>query len=311
MSGKKPNELYIERIYDAPVKMVWEAWVDPKQAAKWWGPRGFTITTHSKELKVGGIWHYTMHGPDGVDYPNKTVYLEIKDQARLVYDHGGYDDRPPMFRVTVNFSTLGKKTKMEMTMAFPSEEVAKETAKFIKKAGGNGTWDRLAEYLSEDEHFVVNRSFAASIDKVFEMWTNPQHLPKWLPPGGFDMKFISVDIKTGGSSFYSMTNADGLTMFGKAFYQEVTRPARIIYKQIFCDESGNVSRHPMAPTWPENMLVTVLFTEEDKNQTRVTLITEIIGDANTIERDTFHGAKGGMTMGWNASFDRLDELFIM
>ncbi len=52
MATKKlPNELSITRVYDAPVKAVWDAWTDPKKAAKWWGPRGFTITTHSKELK--------------------------------------------------------------------------------------------------------------------------------------------------------------------------------------------------------------------------------------------------------------------
>ncbi len=73
----KSNEIKITRIFEAPLKTVWEAWTDTKQVEKWWGPRGFTITTHSKELKVGGIWHYTMHGPDGTDYPNKTLSLEV------------------------------------------------------------------------------------------------------------------------------------------------------------------------------------------------------------------------------------------
>lgn len=307
MSAKKPNELYINRIYDAPVKMVWEAWVDPNKAAKWWGPRGFTITTHSKDLKVGGVWHYTMHGPDGVDYPNKTKYLEVEKYSRLVYDHGGYDDRPPIFRVTVNFTDLGEKTKMEMTMTLPTPEAAKEISKFIKKAGGNATWDRLAEYLSDDQKFVINRTFEAPIDRVFEMWTNPKHLPQWLPPTGFDMNFISADIKTGGTSFYSMSNGD-VTMYGKSLYQEISRPDRIVYKQVFCDEQGNISRHPMAPTWPETMLVVVTFVKEEENLTRVTATTEIIGEATAEERATFHESKGGMTHGWSGSFDRLDEV---
>ena len=50
----KPNELYIERIYDAPVKMVWEAWTEPDQVAQWWGPRGFTITTKHEDVRTGG-----------------------------------------------------------------------------------------------------------------------------------------------------------------------------------------------------------------------------------------------------------------
>ena len=61
-------------------------------------------------------WHYTMHGPDGIDYPNKTLYHEVETHSKLVYDHGGNDDRPPLFRVTVLFSETGGKTKMDMTM---------------------------------------------------------------------------------------------------------------------------------------------------------------------------------------------------
>ena len=74
----KSNEIRITRIYDAPLKAVWDAWTDPEQVAQWWGPRGFTITTHSKDLRPGGNWNYTMHGPDGVDYPNKTQYLRSR-----------------------------------------------------------------------------------------------------------------------------------------------------------------------------------------------------------------------------------------
>lgn|GEM_PF-4919201 len=52
-------------MYDAPVQTVWEAWTDPDQVAQWWGPLGFTLTTHHKELRPGGIWHDTMPEPDG------------------------------------------------------------------------------------------------------------------------------------------------------------------------------------------------------------------------------------------------------
>src|SRR5215510_7884765 len=109
----KPNEIQITRSYNAPLKAVWDAWVDPAQAAHWWGPRGFTITTHSKDLRPGGSWVYTMHGPDGTDYPNITQYLEVEKHSRLVYDHGGNADRPPLFRVTVQFSEAAGKTKMD------------------------------------------------------------------------------------------------------------------------------------------------------------------------------------------------------
>src|SRR5687767_5583144 len=123
----KSNEIRITRIYDAPVKAVWDAWTDPKQVEKWWGPRGFTLTHHSKDLRPGGHWKYTMHGPDGTDYPNRTLYYEVEKHAKLVYDHGGTEDTPPLFRVTVLFSESKGKTKMDMTMALATPEVAEET----------------------------------------------------------------------------------------------------------------------------------------------------------------------------------------
>src|SRR3954465_3240730 len=116
-AGSNPNEITITRLFDAPLKPAWGAWTDTMQVAKWWGPRGFTLTTHSKDLRAGGIWHYTMHGPDGVDYPNKAKYLEVDQYSRLVYDHGGNDDRAPLFRVTVLFTENKGKTKMDMSMA--------------------------------------------------------------------------------------------------------------------------------------------------------------------------------------------------
>lgn len=116
----KSNEIKIVRVYDAPLSAVWDAWHDIKQVSQWWGPRGFTLTSHSKELKAGGVWHYTMHGPDGTDYPNKTKYIEVEKKeksARMVYDHGGYDDRPPLFRVTALFTELAKnRTELQLSL---------------------------------------------------------------------------------------------------------------------------------------------------------------------------------------------------
>jgi uncharacterized protein YndB with AHSA1/START domain len=306
----KPNELYITRIYDAPVKMVWEAWTDPKQVAQWWGPRGFTITTKHKDVKTGGTWVYTMHGPDGVDYSNNTKFLEVEKYARLVYDHGGNENQPPMFRVTVNFSEKNGKTLMDMTMALPTAEAAVETKKFIKKAGGDSTWDRLAEYLEKEstnkEKFFFNRTFDAPIELMFKMWTDPNHLAKWLAPAGADIKFIKADIKSGGSSFYCMAGAYG-KMYGRAQYLEIKSPNRIVYTQQFCDENEKVSRHPMSPTWPETVLTTISLNEEGPNKTRVTLTWEPQGSVTPAEMDTFVKGKAGMTQGWGGSLDKLEQ----
>lgn len=314
MASQKNNssELKITRIYDAPVEAVWGAWTDPEQAAKWWGPRGFTITTHSKDLRVGGTWHYTMHGPDGVDYPNKAKYLEVEPLSKLVYDHGGYDDRPPLFRVSVTFKENQGKTRMDMTMTVSSPEALEEIKKIIRKAGGNATWDRLAEYLSakisNKQTFVINRSFEIPIQTMFDMWTNPDHLSQWLPPVGFKMELLKADIRTGGQSFYCMSNEGGLKMYGRAHYLEISKSNRLVYTQQFCDEKNEkATRHPLAPTWPETMLTVVTFTEEGPDQTRVTVQWEPHEQFSPEELNTFIQSRGGMTQGWTGSFDKLED----
>ena len=307
----KSNEIKLTRVYDAPVKAVWDAWTDPEQAAQWWGPRGFTITTHSKDFRAGGHWRYTMHGPDGVEYLNISNYHEVEQYKKMVYDHGGNDEQKPLFRVTVTFKEENGKTTMDMTMTLPSPEAADSTREYIKKANGNSCWDRLGEYLEKKVHgnekFIINRTFDAPIDLVYELWTNPDHFSKWLAPTGFDMKFIRADIKSGGDTFYCMSNAAGLKMYGRAHYIEVKKPDYLKYTQEFCDENENLSRHPMAPTWPATMLTIVELTPEGPDQTRVTITWSCHGETTPEELETFLKGRSGMTIGWTGSFDKLED----
>lgn len=308
----KTNELRLQRTYDAPVALVWDAWTDVEQVAKWWGPRGFTLTTHSKDLRPGGHWSYTMHGPDGTDYENKTLYHEVEERKRLVYDHGGSDDRPPLFRVTVTFDEVDGRTHLDMRMSFESPDAAEQARQFIKRASGDSTWDRLAEYLEKtaagSEAFVINRSFDAPLEVLFDMWTDPEHFSRWLPPTGFTMEFLHADIRPGGSGFYKMTNGSDLTFHGRLNYLEICRPDRIAYTQQHCDAEGNVTRHPLAPVWPETMLSVVTFASESPTQTRVTVTWRPYGEVSIEELAAFTEARTGMTLGWSGSFDKLDEL---
>ncbi|MFN0118195.1 MAG: SRPBCC family protein [Elusimicrobiota bacterium] len=312
---EKSNEIKLIRFYEAPVKAVWDAWTEPEQVAKWWGPRGFTLTSHSKDITTGGHWHYTMHGPNGADYVNKTKYLEVVPYKKLHYDHGGNDERAPLFRVTVYFKEVKGGTEMDMTMALATAEAAEQTRQFIKKAGGDSTWDRFAEYLKQKasgkDVFVINRSFNAPINVVFDMWTDPKHFSQWLAPTGFHMKFIKADIRPNGKTFYSMTAENGsMTLYGCAEYLKIERPHTLVYNQQFCDEHENISHHPMVPTYPETMQTTVQFSEEGSHQTRVTVTWEPIGNVKPEEFAAFIQMRAGMTQGWTGSFDKLEEYLV-
>lgn len=312
-SRSKSNELRLTRVYDAPVSAVWDAWTIQEQVEQWWGPRGFTLTTHEKDLRAGGSWRYTMHGPDGVDYPNVTKYFVVEPHKKLVYDHGGTDDTPPLFRVTVTFTEANGQTTMEMIFALASPEAAAETAKFIKKVGGNATWDRLAEHLGHaatgKSSFVINRTFDAPIARVFEMWTSPEHLAKWLPPAGARMRFLRSEIAPGKSTLFVIEGDHG-TMHVRAEYLAIEPPRRIVYAQQFVDERERPAPAPGAELWPATLRTTVLLTEEAPDRTRVTVTTEPHGPTASAELEAFVHERSGMTLGWTGSFDALEARLV-
>jgi uncharacterized protein YndB with AHSA1/START domain len=145
------REIVIARDFDAPRAAVFDAWTDAKHLARWWGPDGFTTTTHAIDVRPGGVWRFVMHGPDGRDYQNTITYLEVARPARLVYEHGGEEQElgAVRFGVTVTFEWSGGKTRVTLRMVFPTaaerDRVARE---YGAEEGGKQTLARLAEHLA-------------------------------------------------------------------------------------------------------------------------------------------------------------------
>ena len=74
---RDPRSIIGSRVLDAPRALVFSAWTNPKHLAQWWGPNGFTTTTHAYDFRPGGVWRFVMHGPDGRDYQNRITFDEI------------------------------------------------------------------------------------------------------------------------------------------------------------------------------------------------------------------------------------------
>ncbi len=139
------REISETRVINAPRELIWEVWTEPVHVIQWWGPSGFTNTTHSMDVRVGGEWVHTMHGPDGRDYPNRIVYVELVKPERLVYDHIS----EPHHRTTVIFEDIGNgKTKLIFNMVFDTTEDRRYVAeKFKAESGLTQHLDRMEEYL--------------------------------------------------------------------------------------------------------------------------------------------------------------------
>src|SRR5258708_10949545 len=79
------REVHLSRIYDAPRELVFKMWTDPKHLAQWWGPDGFTTTTHEIDVRPAGVWRFIMPAPDGRGYSNSIVYIWVAPPERLAY----------------------------------------------------------------------------------------------------------------------------------------------------------------------------------------------------------------------------------
>src|SRR5580692_2586204 len=144
----------MEREFSAPPAAVFRAYADPEALKRWYGPDGFTITMIAMDFRVGGLLRFTMHGPDGTDYPSRIQYREIVPAARLAYRHGSdMDDDPNAFEVEVSFAPLGPdRTLLTMHSTFPSIEARNAVIKFGAVELGMQTVEKLAAYLEGAGH---------------------------------------------------------------------------------------------------------------------------------------------------------------
>jgi uncharacterized protein YndB with AHSA1/START domain len=135
-------EILSTRTFDAPRERIFQAWTDPVHLARWWGPKGFSNTFHEFELRPGGNWRFVMHGPDGVDYKNHSVFVEITEPERIVFDHVS----GPHFRVIASFDEAGGKTALTYRMVFDTAAVCAQVRTFALKANEEN-FDRLTKEL--------------------------------------------------------------------------------------------------------------------------------------------------------------------
>ncbi|HTJ78837.1 MAG TPA: SRPBCC family protein [Rariglobus sp.] len=136
------REIISARVFDASPDRIFQAWTDPAILALWWGPKGFTNTFHVFEPRPGGDWKFVMHGPDGTDYKNESVFLQIEKPSRIVLDHIS----SPRFRVVATFAPEGNKTKLTFRMIFETVDM-RERVKGVVIDANEQNFDRLAEQL--------------------------------------------------------------------------------------------------------------------------------------------------------------------
>ncbi|NMG74402.1 SRPBCC family protein [Aromatoleum diolicum] len=133
------REFVHSRVIDAPRERVFKAFSDPAHLARWWGPNGFSSTFHEFDFRAGGTWRFVMHGPDGTDYPNESVFMEVLAPERIVFEHfSGHH-----FEMTITLAAQGAQTVVGWRQVFDTAAERQRIAKFVTEANEQNL-DRLA-----------------------------------------------------------------------------------------------------------------------------------------------------------------------
>jgi uncharacterized protein YndB with AHSA1/START domain len=307
MAESKDRELVFTRMFDAPRELVWKAWTEPQHVSQWWGPRGFTTTIHEMDVRPGGVWRQTMHGPDGIEYPNESVFVEVVKPERVSYTLTGGKEGDPVHQLeqTWTFEAQGDKTKLTLRMLFPSPAALEHVVKtFGAVEGATQTLDRLGEHLptmSEKDNYVagdkerevvITRVFDAPRELVFKAWTDPKIMKEWYGPKMFTNTVCELDVRVGGAWRIVMRGPDGAEYPGRGVYREIVKPERLVFTSEATDKDGKVILAGLA---------TVTFFEEN-GKTKLTLRVRA-----TAMVDYAVAYLGGMEAGWSQSLDGLAE----
>lgn len=287
-------EMVFHRVFDAPRKLVFDMWTNPAHVPQWWGPNGFTTTIHEMDVRPGGTWRLTLHGPDGKDYKCKIVFLEVSRPERLVYKH---ETEPPTepatFKTTVTFAERGGKTELTMRTVFPTAEMMKQVKEHGADKGTPEMFARLVEHLgamnamdAKVGDLLMTRELDVPRQKVFEAWSNPENLKQWFGPKGCGMWKFNVEFRVGGKLEFGYTGPDG-TQYPPFIgtYVNIEEPKKIVF-------SGRLHG-------PEGQNVRIVITFEEANRkTKLTV-------HQTYERESF--ATRGAPEGWRQTLDQLAE----
>ena len=142
------SEFRHSREIPATPASVFSAIQDPERLARWWGPAGFTNTFDTFEFRPGGRWLFTMHGPDGTDYPNQSEFLEIVPGSRVRLKHVNV----PLFELSITLEpSASGGTLLSWVGVFENRAFAEKMRDFLQTANEQNL-DRLTGEIAAGAH---------------------------------------------------------------------------------------------------------------------------------------------------------------
>ena len=162
-----------------------------------------------------------------------------------------------------------------------------------------------ATQATATKEFVISRVLDAPRDLVWKCFTDPEHMKQWWGPKGAKVLKSDMDLRVGGTYHYAMQMDQWPAMWGKFVFREIVPQEKLVFVSGFSDEKGGITRHPMAPTWPLQLLSVFTFEDVPGGKTKFT-VRWVPHNATAVEQQAFDEGHASMNQGWTGTIDKLE-----
>ncbi|WP_310571067.1 SRPBCC family protein [Gemmatimonas sp.] len=309
------QDLTLTIVADYPVSLtrLWDAYADPRQLERFWGPVEWPATFTRHDMAVGGYSHYYMTGPDGTRSNGWFRFLSVEPyrafevEDGFADEHGVRNDAMPTMRMVFTFESAGSGSRFRSTTFFNSVESMEQLVQMGMMEGMKSAMSQIDTVLADLASFAIGRAtdsqllndlqarvsrvISGSVDQVWRAHHEPALMQRWLlGPDGWTMPVCEVAQQVGDSYRYEWASADGTERFGfEGELLESAAPHRAVTTERMIGTPGPSTRNELTLTAVDGgTLLSLVITYPRKELRDMILAT-------------------GMTTGMEASYVRLER----
>lgn len=313
VSNAQDLTLTVVAEYPVSVERLWDAYADPRQFERFWGPVEWPATFTQHDMHVGGMSHYFMTGPDGQKSRGWFRFLAVEPFTRIEVEDGFSDENGvptsemPSMHMTFLFESTATGSRFRGVTRFPSIEAMEQLVQMGMVEGMKSAMSQIDAVVADLKSFAASRETEAqllgdtrtrisrvirgSVEDVWRAHQEPELMKRWLlGPDGWTMPVCDVAANVGDRYRYEWEKEDGTQRFGfEGELLESAAPYRSVTSEKMIGTDGPSVQHELT-------LVPVHAG---------TLLSIVSTYPSKEVRDMILGT--GMTKGMEASYARLER----
>jgi uncharacterized protein YndB with AHSA1/START domain len=292
--------------YPVPVERLWQAWVDPRQIERFWGPPTWPATFTRHDMVVGGRTNYVMTGPDGETSAGYWIMTSVEPgrSFELIDGFAGADGEPndemPSMAMRVRFDATDDGSRVTMITTFPDLAAMEQLTEMGMVEGSTAAIGQMDDVLADlaafaagrgteseildDTHVRISRVVRGAIEQVWRAHHDADLMRRWmLGPDGWTMPICEPAVEVGDTFRYEWTADDDGSRFGfEGELLESVPPRLAVTTERMIGTEGPVTENRMTMEAVDGgTLVTIVITYPDRDTRDQVLATGMVDGMET------------------------------